>query len=138
MDIYSFFGLTQKTDYIDLIQKLDNYVKDNGLKQNHMIYPDEHLKRMLKIEQPFRYSEINEILNRDHKNTCVYCNEFVSNKFTHNKSKKHLLNKQIYELKQIVKEKDIQLVSFDTLLKQRDNHITVLTELDKPCCIPWF
>jgi len=138
MDIYSFFGLTQKTDYIDLIQKLDNYIKDNGLKQNHMIHPDEHLKRLLKIEHPFRYSEIKEILNRDHKNTCVYCNEFVSNKFTHNKSKKHLLHKQIYELKQIVKEKDIQLVSFDTLLKQRDNHITVLTELDKPCCIPWF
>ena len=136
MDVYSFFGLTQKTDYIDLIQKIDDYVKDNGLKQNHMIYPDEHLKRLLKIEHPFRYSEIKEILNRDNK--CVYCNEFVSNKFTHNKSKKHILHKELYELKQLVKEKDIQLEEVVLLLKQRDNNITVLTELDKPCCIPWF
>jgi len=136
MELYSFFRLSHKTDYIDLIQKIDEYVKDKGLKNGHMIHPDEHLKRLLKIEHPFRYSDIKEILNRDNK--CVYCNEFVSNKFTHNKSKKHILHKELYELKQLVKEKDIQLVSFDTLLKQRDNHIIVLTQLDKPCCIPWF
>ena len=138
MDVYSFFGLTQKTDYIDLIQKIDDYVKDNGLKQNHMIYLDEHLKRLFKIEHPFRYTELKEILNRDNKNTCIYCNEFVYNKFTHNKSKKHLLHKELYELKQQVKEKDIQLKEYSSLLKQLDNHIMVLTELDKPCCIPWF
>ena len=58
MELYSFFGLSHKTDYIDLIQKIDEYVKDKGLKNCHMIYPDEHLKRLLKIEHPFRYSEI--------------------------------------------------------------------------------
>ena len=136
MELYSFFGLSHKTDYIDLIQKIDEYVKDKELKTGHMIHPDEHLKRLLKIEHPFRYSEIKEILHRDNK--CVYCNEFVSNKFTHNKSKKHILHKELYELKQLVKEKDIQLEEVGLLLKQRDNHITVLTELDKPCCIPWF
>ena len=136
MELYSFFGLSHKTDFIDLIQKIDEYVKDKGLKNGHMIYPDEHLKRLLKIEHPFRYSEIKEILHSDNK--CVYCNEFVSNKFTHNKSKKHILHKELYELKQLVKEKDIQLEEVGLLLKQRDNHIIVLTELDKPCCIPWF
>jgi hypothetical protein len=136
MDVYSFFGLTKKTDYIDLIQKIDDYVKDNGLKKNNIIYPDEHLKRLFKIENPFRYCELNEILNRD--NRCIYCTDFVSNKFTHNKSKKHLLHKELYELKQQLKEKDIQLEELGSLLKQRDNHITVLNELDKPCCIPWF
>ena len=58
MELYSFFGLSHKTDYIDLIQKIDEYVKDNGLKNGHMIHPDEHLKRLLKIEHPFRYSDI--------------------------------------------------------------------------------
>jgi len=28
MELYSFFGLSHKTDYIDLIQKIDEYVKD--------------------------------------------------------------------------------------------------------------
>lgn len=136
MELNAFFGLSSKTDYIDLIQKLDEYVKDKELKQGNMIYPDEHLKRLLKIDHPFRYSDIKEILNRDNK--CVYCNEFVSNKFNHNKSKKHLLHKELYEVKQLVKEKDIQLEEVGLLLKQRDNYIMVLTELDKPCCIPWF
>lgn len=132
MELYEFFGLSPQTDYIDLIQKIDEYVKEKNLKENNIIYPDEHLKRFLKIENPFRYGDLKGLLNRD--NRCIYCNEFISNKFTHNKSKKHLLhkeiyeqNKEIYELKQQMKEKDNQL---DTLLKN--------IRLEPQCCIPWF
>jgi hypothetical protein len=128
MEVYEFFGLSQQTDYIDLIQKIDEYVKENKLKENNIIYPDEHLKRLLQIEGPFRYSDLKGLLHRE--NRCIYCNEFISNKFTHNKSKKHVLHKEIYELKQQIKEKDIRLESLDSILK---NQYTKTN-----CCIPWF
>lgn len=134
MEVYEFFGLSPHTDYIDLIQKIDEYVKEKDLKENNIICPDEHLKRLLQIEKPFRYSDLKGLLHRE--NRCIYCNEFISNKFTHNKSKKHVLhkeiyelkeqNKEIYELRQQLNEKDIQL---DILL---NNHTKT------NCCIPWF
>lgn len=128
MEVYAFFGLSQQTDYIDLIQKIDEYVKEKDLKENNIIYPDEHLKRLLQIEKPFRYSDLKGLLHRE--NRCIYCNEFISNKFTHNKSKKHVLHKEIYELREQIKEKDIRLEWLDSILKNQNT---------KPnCCIPWF
>lgn len=128
MEVYEFFGLSSQTDYIDLIQKIDEYVKEKDLKENNIICPDEHLKRLLQIEKPFRYSDLKGLLHRE--NRCIYCNEFISNKFTHNKSKKHVLHKEIHELKEQIKEKDIRL---DILLKTQ-----YALHSQKDCCIPWF
>jgi hypothetical protein len=147
-ELRSFFELSETADYLEIVERIDAYVVANGLKKNNMIYPNEPLKQLFHIETPFHYSKLKTILQRHVVNSehCIYCNEHVSYKTAHNKTKKHLMYKELYELKCALKESNAKASTIEQQLQNRnliieELHYEIETIRTKDSCgcfnLPW-
>lgn len=139
-ELRAFFELDETSDYLDIAERVDTYVHLHQLKKSNMIYPDEPLKQLFHIETPFHFSKLKTVLQRHIVNSehCIYCNEHVSYKATHNKTKKHLMYKELYDLKCALKQSNEKAIALESELQNRNLIIEELhyeIEMDRLDCV---